>query len=491
MAQAKTHTVNIVGAGIAGLATSVRLAAAGHKVKIFEANPYPGGKLSLIEQDGYRFDAGPSLFTMPHLVDDLYRTAGLNPAGYFKYQKLEVACKYFYQDGTVLNAYTNRKRFGQEVEEVLGVPAQVVTSYLKRSEKLFNTTGRLFLEKSLHRLQTYVSKDVLGPMANLHLLGLFSTMHQVNQAKLRHPKLVQLFNRYATYNGSSPYLAPGVLNLIPHLEHNMGTFFPEGSMHAITTSIYQLAIDLGVQFHFNAPAKAITLNGKGVNGIKTEAGHQPATRVVSNMDIYPTYRRLLPNVPAPEKTLKQERSSSALIFYWGINKVFPELKLHNIFFGSNYKEEFKAIFKDYTIHTDPTIYVNITSKHNQADAPQGCENWFVMINVPCNKGQNWPEITDQLRQVVIKRLSQQLSVNLSQHIQTEAVLTPEGIEQKTASYLGALYGTSSNNRYSAFLRHPNFTQKIKGLYFCGGSVHPGGGIPLCLLSAKIVADLFR
>jgi len=487
---ANTYTVNIIGAGVAGLAASVRLAAAGHKVQVYEANSYPGGKLSLIEQDGYRFDAGPSLFTMPHLVDDLYHAAGLNPQEHFRYQKLDIACKYFYHDGTVLNAYTDRNQFGQEVEDVLGVPATVVASYLQRSEKLFNTTGRLFLEKSLHRLQTYVSKDVLGPLANLHLLGLFSTMHQMNEAKLKHPKLVQLFNRYATYNGSSPYLAPGVLNLIPHLEHNMGTFFPEGSMHAITTNITKLAQSLGVQIHLSTPVKSIALKGKTVTGIQTEGGHQQAQRVVSNMDVHPTYRRLLPSQPAPEKTLRQQRSSSALIFYWGVGRSFPELKLHNIFFGGNYKAEFNAIFADNTIYQDPTIYVNITSKHNPADAPEGCENWFVMINVPCNNGQNWAEVTDQLRQVVIKRLSAHLSVNLASLIRTEAVLTPEGIEQKTASYMGALYGTSSNNRYSAFLRHPNFTQKIKGLYFCGGSVHPGGGIPLCLLSAKIVADIF-
>jgi phytoene dehydrogenase-like protein len=197
----------------------------------------------------------------------------------------------------------------------------------------------------------------------------------------------------------------------------------------------------------------------------------------------------MPKVPAPEKTLSQPRSSSALIFYWGIKKSFPKLHLHNIFFSKDYKKEFNVIFKDENLPEDMTIYVNITSKFLPSDAPEGCENWFVMVNAPNNKGQNWDLLIPKARKNILAKLEQLLGEAVEPFIEEEAVLDPRSIEGKTGSYLGALYGSSSNNKFAAFLRHANFSSKIKGLYFCGGSVHPGGGIPLCMLSAKIVDEL--
>jgi phytoene dehydrogenase-like protein len=209
------------------------------------------------------------------------------------------------------------------------------------------------------------------------------------------------------------------------------------------------------------------------------------------MDIYPTYKKLLPNISHPENILTQEKSSSALIFYWGINKQFAELDLHNIFFSDNYEAEFKDIFEHKTIYNDPTIYVNITSKYKKNDAPAGCENWFVMINTPNNQGQNWDELIIESRKKIIDKLTRIMKVNISELIISESILDPRSIESKTSSHLGALYGNASNNKYAAFLRHKNFSSNIKGLYFCGGSVHPGGGIPLCLNSAKIVGNLIK
>jgi len=210
--------------------------------------------------------------------------------------------------------------------------------------------------------------------------------------------------------------------------------------------------------------------------------------VVSNMDVFHTYKKLLPHEKHPEQTLQQERSSSALIFYWGIRSSFPDLQLHNIFFSQDYQEEFATMAKG-QVSNDPTVYVNITSKYSPNDAPAGHEAWFVMVNVPANQGQDWDEMIARTRANVLRKLSQTLGVNIQDLIATEATLDPRSIEAKTASFQGALYGTSSNSQMAAFLRHPNFTARLKNLYFVGGSVHPGGGIPLCLLSAKIVDEL--
>ena len=224
-------------------------------------------------------------------------------------------------------------------------------------------------------------------------------------------------------------------------------------------------------------------------GIKVGNQRLKADLVVSNMDVVPTYKHLLPNQKQPKRTLEQERSSSALIFYWGIKKSFPKLNLHNIFFSQNYSKEFQAIFQDKTLSGDPTVYVNITSKDVLSDAPAGCENWFVMINAPADSGQDWDALIAQTRIKVLEKLSRILGQDIASLIEEETHLSPPLIAQKTASYRGALYGASSNNRMSAFLRHPNFSRTIDNLYFCGGSVHPGGGIPLCLLSARITADM--
>jgi phytoene dehydrogenase-like protein len=192
-----------------------------------------------------------------------------------------------------------------------------------------------------------------------------------------------------------------------------------------------------------------------------------------------------------KKILKQERSSSALIFYWGIKKKFPQLELHNILFTKNYKAEFNYIFKKDDLYNDPTVYINITGKMEQGHAPQGCENWFVMINVPANKNQDWQFLKKEARKNIIKKINTILQTDIEPLIETEEILDPVSIEEQTASYMGSLYGTSSNSKLAAFFRHPNFTNKIKGLYFCGGSVHPGGGIPLCFKSAKIVSELIE
>jgi phytoene dehydrogenase-like protein len=233
------------------------------------------------------------------------------------------------------------------------------------------------------------------------------------------------------------------------------------------------------------------LIGLLVAGVKVNGQIFKGDIVVSNSDIQFTYRKLLPNIKAPESILAQEKSSSALIFYWGIKQQFKQLDLHNIFFSANYQQEFDYIFNKKEVYNDPTVYVNITSKYVAGDAPPNCENWFVMINVPNNTGQPWDEIITTARQNIILKLNQLLHTNIEALIEVEHFLDPRSIESRTGSYLGALYGNASNNKYAAFLRHKNFSNQVKGLYFCGGSVHPGGGIPLCLHAAKITAELIK
>ncbi len=542
----QNKTCAIIGAGIAGLAAAVRLAQKGYQVTVFEANTYFGGKLSEInissnKGENYRFDAGPSLFTMPHFVDELFVLAGKNPRDYLQYERLDVVCKYFYEDSTIINAFADKNAFAQEIETKTSEKKENVLHFLEKSAEKYDLTADLFLHSSLHKLKTYFSLKTLKGILGIRKLEVFRTMNEANQASFSDKRVVQLFNRFATYNGSNPYQTPATLNIIPHLEHNIGAFAPKGGMYAISKSIFRLAQELGVKFCFSSKVKEIIIKDKKAVGIclttpnpslesrgTTLTTHNrslesrgtilttpnsleksrgtslpsfeggagggfseilPFDVVVSNMDIVGTYNHLLPNENAPQKLLNQPKSSSALIFYWGIKESFPELEVHNIFFAQDYEREFKHIFEDKNVAEDVTVYVNIGSKYASEDCPQGHETWFVMVNTPNNTGQDWDAITKEVRKNVLKKLSKILKKDIESLITCESTLDARTIENRTSSSLGALYGNSSNNRYAAFLRHANFSSKIENLYFCGGSVHPGGGIPLCLSSAKIVAEM--
>lgn len=478
----------IIGAGIAGIASSIRLAIKGYEVEVYDKNNTLGGKLTDFQLGEYRFDFGPSLFTMPQYVTELFEIAGKNPQEYFSYIKLEEACRYFYPDGTRFVAFTDEEQFVNEAVKTFDVSQKTLQNFMNTNKKIFENAGRIFLENSLNKLKTWLSLDVVKSLTHAYVLDMLKSMHKVTSAKIKDENLVQFFDRYATYNGSNPYKASSMLNSISSLEHDYGTYFPVGGMSEITKSLVRLAEELGVNFHTNKVVTEILYKDRKVNGIKVDGDRINADLVVSNMDVQFTYDRLLKNIKNSSFE-KREKSSSAVIFYWGIAKDFPELSLHNILFTKDYKQEFHEIFEEKSVPSDPTVYINISSKYSKEDAPESGENWFVMVNVPADFGQDWDTAIAKLRSLIIRKVNDELSVDLERYIAEEYVADPRTIRDKTLSHRGALYGTSSNHWLAAFMRHPNFSSKIEGLYFVGGTVHPGGGIPLCLLSAKIMSEL--
>ncbi len=481
----------IIGSGIAGLAMAVRLAAKGYEVTVFEASDRVGGKLHEFWDGPYRFDFGPSLFTMPHLVEELFELQKVTLEPNFEYHSLPIICKYFWDDGTQTATFSDLQKTINTLAKDLGESPDKLEEHFSQSKKKYDLVGKTFLEHSLHRWKTWLTGSVANALLHLSQLDVFKTMHQANVKRFANPKTVQLFDRYATYNGSNPYKAPGLLNIIPHFEYGYGAHLPKKGMSQITQSIYQYAVNLGIKFELNSKVTAIDpLHSSKIKGLTLESGASyDFDVVVSNMDAYYTYQELLKGREKAAKLLKQERSSSALIFYWGIDRSFPQFDLHNILFSKDYEREFDHIGKG-ELYDDPTVYIHITSKYLPEDAPEGHENWFTMINAPYNNGQqDWENMIKVTREKIIQKISNQIGFDLTKHIQTETIVDPRTIENKTLSYTGSLYGTSSNDQWAAFARHPNQSPQYSNLYFIGGSVHPGGGIPLCLLSAKIVDDL--
>jgi len=478
-----TKTAIVIGAGVGGLATAIRLASLGLQVSVFEKNPVAGGKIGQIREKGYRFDTGPSLFTLPHLVDEISPES----APGLEYKKLDTISRYFFEDQSIFTASADPLLFTQEMARITGENQEKISRFLTDAAELYRRTSPLFLFSAFHRFSTLLTTKSLGVMAGMLKFNPFRSMHAHNKKAFESEKTIQLFDRYATYNGSDPFRAPATLNMIAHLEHNLGAYLPVGGIFRIVEHLYEIAVNADVVFHFEQEVDEILIENKRAQGVKVDGKVHPADVVVSAGDVFKTWSQLISQIKAPRAVKNQDLSTSAMIFYMGIRKTFEQLDLHNIFFSGNYTEEFRSLSPKefYTPFEDPTVYIYNSSLLNPDDAPSGGSNLFVMINTPHNRGEDWNEQVQIARKHIIRKL-QRFGIDLSSGIEFEQVATPESIEALTLSTAGALYGNSSNSTMSAFNRHPNFSRKIKNLFFAGGSVHPGGGIPLCLASAKIV-----
>lgn len=480
----KKKSVAVIGSGVGGLGAAIRLAVAGFAVTVFERNDRPGGKINNLQLGEYRFDMGPSVFTGPEYIKELYELCGEDFTS-FEYEALPHSFNYFFSDGTQMAIHLEREKLLTEFENKLGERQQDIEKYLNKCEKNYNLIRPLFIENSLHKFTPFKNKKILPALANLSSYKLNQTMHEENSNTFSNKNTVQLFNRFATYNGSDPYQAPAMLNMIQHLELTVGVFLPKNGMVQIANSLYDLAVKKGVQFQFNEEVFSITQKNNKVTGLTTSKKTYAFNAIVSNMDVSFTYDQIQPPVKLPTKILNQEKSSSAMVFYWGVNRSFPELAIHNMFFAADYKEEFDCIFQSKTLSNDPSIYIHITSKRIEEDAPKGKENWFVMINTPIDIGQDWEAYRTQAKNSIINRLNKVLNCNLNDLIEEEFVMDAPFIAEKYNGKMGSIYGNASNNKFAAFYRHPNFSKTLKGLYFVGVTVHPGGGIPLALNSAKI------
>ncbi len=485
--------IGIIGSGLGGLSAAIYLASNGFEVEVLESNQSPGGKATSVSFDGFRFDAGPSLLTMPFVLEDLFSAAGGKIEDYIPLMKPELICKYFYPDSTIINAYSDVDKLADEIASKTSDTKISVLRYLKYTKTIYDLTAELFLFNSPSKLKTYLNTKAFKTLFNIYRIDPFRTMDESNRRFFCDERTIQLFNRYATYNGSDPYQAPATLNIIQHVEYNMGVYLPEKGIYAITQGLYNLALSKNVKFHFNSKVKSIEKEKNSVMSLTTARGSYLFDAVISNVDVNTTYKELLNenSSKSAKRYQKLEPSLSGLVFYWAVNQSSSELEVHNIIFSQDYKSEFESIFKRKTIHDDPTIYIYISSKFNKNDAPAGKENWFVMVNAPYISNQNWNEEVNNTRERIIKKINTVLGIKLEEKIISERILSPVDIEKKTGSYRGSIYGISSNKMTSAFLRHSNKSKIYKNLYFCGGSVHPGGGIPLVILSGKIVSNLIK
>lgn len=485
--------INIIGAGLGGLAASCLLANRGHNVTVLEKNGRPGGKIGEVKAEGFRFDTGPSLLTMPFVLERLFEVCDADVHDYLDIQQLDPICRYFYRSGTQFDCYKNSGLNTAQIQEFASDDIQAYKDFQEYSQQLYQRTKDAFLFNPLFGLSDLSSLN----LTDFFKIDAFKTVSERIDSMFQSEELRQFFKRFTTYNGSSPFQAPATLNVIPHVELAMGGHYINGGIYTLIEALTKLGSELGVTYNYNTEIKRIGIADDKVSGVTDiDGNHYPSDLVVSNADAAETYLSFMANTEVStfkqKKITSLEPSCSGFVLLLGIDNTYDELMHHNIFFSEDYQHEFEQIFEEKVMPEDPTLYVANTSYSNPADAPEGGSNLFVLVNAPYLSDQyNWQQQGDQYKKKVINALENRGLSDLGNHIVYSETITPRDFYQQYRSNKGSIYGTSSNSKFSAFMRPRNKSRSIEGLYLVGGSTHPGGGIPLVTLSAFHATELIR
>ncbi len=480
----------IIGGGLGGLASAMVLAYNGFRVSVYEKNRTLGGKLQEIKTpEGYRFDVGPTLITLPDVFRDLFKRVGRNLQDYLSFKSLELSCKYVFSEGSVFDAYTHPEKFRDAFAQTFSDPIVNWDRYYRYIERIYQATHESFIFNPMSAA-TLLKQNPL----NVLKIDPLSTVHKANSRFFEDPRVLQFLDRFPTYVGSSPYLAPATLNVIPYVELAFGSFTIKGGLYRLVDAYKTVCEELGVEIHLNSEVEQIVTDSKRVKGLRLKNGDEvECLAVVSNDDAVHTYQNLL-NTPqktlvSPKTISRWEASCSGFILCLGIKKSYPDLDHHNIFFSEDYQHEFHELFAEHKPAQKPTIYVSISSKSIPGDAPEGCENWFVLVNVPfVSSNYDWPSGQKAYRDLVIEELKSKGFADIEQHIVYESSVTPLNLQEWYHANRGSIYGISSNTKSSAFLRPKNRSPYAKGLYLASGSAHPGGGTPMVTLSGQFAAQ---
>ncbi len=481
--------ISIVGGGVGGLAAAIYLASAGRRVVLFEQNEQVGGKMGEHRASGFRWDTGPSVITMRGVFQELFATAGKSLEDYLTLQPVDPLTRYFFWDGKQLDLCRD---LSLTIEQIAALEPRDVEGYLAflaEAARVYRIVSPVFLFGPPPTLAS-VRKVTLGDALSVDLL---STLQKRIERAVRHPHLRQLLGRFATYVGASPYLAPATLTSIAHVELAQGVWYPKGGIYQIARAYQRLATEMGVELHLQSRLQRLRVEDDRITALQFEGGETlPADTVISNVDVTTTYSCM--DAPLAKRVFqrlqRQATSCSGFILLLGIEGIHPALAHHNVFFSRDYRREFEQIFGEGRLPDDPTIYVAITSKSDPDHAPPGCENWFVLVNSP-PLPQNGAEPAEEEVQAYADHLLERLAergFDLRGKIRYQKVITPKDLQRLSGAWRGALYGISFNNRFAPFLR-PGNRSPLGGLYFAGGSVHPGGGVPLATLSGKRAAQL--
>ncbi len=468
--------VVVIGGGLGGLATALRLQHSGHRVVVLEKNRTCGGKLAELHDQGFRWDMGPSLLTMPHVLDELFEFIGARRVDHLTLERMNPACRYFWPDGHQLD----------EDEAFFARPE--VAAFLEYARGIYELSGEAFLTRPPDQWWRAMHPRNWPLLRHLPKLCTFATVASSVESRVADPHLRQLFQRFATYNGSDPFQAPAAFNVIPYVEATYGGWYVRGGMARIAVVLEELCRKSGVQLVTGA--QVIRCDHREIqiqDGRRWSARH-----VVVNGDAIRAHRdwvRLPGWEHEAKKMLTPPLALSGFVMLLGVRHQYPHLSHHNIFFSADYRKEFRQLFELNLPAEDPTIYISITGRSDAADAPDGCDNYFVLVNAPAETDDiDWKAFGPSYSNLVIHKLEDMGLVGLSSKILRSHLFTPADFSARDLSMHGSLYGWASHSPRTAMLRPPMVSPLAPNWHFVGGTTHPGGGIPLVLLGAKMTAE---
>lgn len=488
MNKVDNKSVIIIGAGLGGLSAAITLAHAGFKVRVVEQQATVGGKLQRVEAEGYRFDRGPSTITLPHLFEDVFTAAGRRMEDYVVIERLQQATRNVFTDGTMVDLTDSPAATAAQIATYSEEDAAAYPAFCEESAKLYRLANEHFLGRLLGL------KEKLDPRLALAFLQVkpLTTLHQLLRQYFRHPHTLAMLGRYATYVGASPYAAPAIFAMLAHVESSLGIYSVRGGTYAIVEAFAKLAKELGVIIETNVCVNQIHIKNGVARGVDTNHGYFEADVVLANGDALTIYQKLIEPQHRPsfsnEKIKRYEPSLSGFVQLIGIRRTYDQLLHHTVYYPERYEDEFKDIFTALRPPKDPTIYICNTAISDRDAAPEGASSLFVLVNAPyVSNTWSWEHETEKYAMLVGSRLAAYGIEGLEQG-DVMLTYTPEQLERDTSAYRGSIYGISSNGARQTFFRPGNHAKDIKGLWFTGGTTHPGGGTPIVTLCGQLVAE---
>lgn len=484
------QNVIVIGAGLGGLSAAISLATEGFKVTLLEKNDKVGGKLNVLEKEGFTFDMGPSILTMPHIFHDLFKQADKKLEDYVDIQTVEPHWRNFFEDGSVFDLSSDENKMRQELQKLDDKSVAEFEQFMAYAKKLGQASEQGYFAKGLDSFSQLIAH--YGVFRSLMDFDVFRSMDQGVRRYISNPKLVEVLNYFIKYVGSSPYDAPALLNLLPYIQFEYGLWYVKGGMYGLASGMEKLAKELGVKIHLNTEVSRIVYDNKKASAVQLANGETLAADIiVSNMEVMPAGQQLLQQTEQQLKGLKRfAPSCSGLVMHLGVDRVYDQLAHHNFFYSDNPKQHFSAIFHDNCLSEDPTLYLVAPVKSDPAQAPAGCEIIKVLPHIP-NIDPDKPlqhEDYMALRERVLIKLERMGLTDLRKHIICEETWTPVDIQSRYYSTQGSIYGAVSDRFKNLGFKAPQRDRNICNLYYVGGSVNPGGGMPMVTLSGMLVRD---
>lgn len=493
MPHTEREKIIIIGAGLGGLSAAISLAIKGFSVSVFEKNDKVGGKLNVLKKDGFSFDLGPSILTLPHYFQRLWTRAGMRMEDDVTIETVSPHWRNFFEDGTIFDLHMDPVAMKKELSKLKDSRLEkIFRKYLEYSARQYDLIEKGYFEKGLDTKQDFFScygwKDILK-------IDYWTTMHKRNKKRLKNPYLTDVMDYFIKYVGSSALNAPGFMNLMPTIQFRYDLWYVKGGMYNLALGLERLARSLNIEIHLNSEVTHIEKDGDLVKGVKLiDGSFHSANILVSNMEVIPAYEKLLKEDRTFMNTLDRfEPACSGLVLHIGTDRPFPQLAHHNFFYAVDQEKHFRTVFDKGRIPEDPTLYVVAPSRTDPSVCPDGCDNIKILPHIPYLRKQGNPSQEDYiaLKDRILDKMERSGLKGLKESIITEDMWTPVDIQKRYYSNGGSVYGVVSDRKKNFALKCPKKSSRYKNLFFTGGSVNPGGGMPMVVLSGQNVADMIH